>query len=352
MMTDTDTHEDNAADLVEGQAGETVENEGATAGANAGAEAPETKEADGPTSILDVVSEAVDKIDEAKAETVEAKASEEEPPSSGDEQDVDPAPKSEAAEAETHTDDNEKFFGHREWRRLSAKTKERIEWFEAQRRELKSQVEQYRPIVEEVQQSGLQQEDLKILLALGQALQKGDADTFLSGVMPYVELMQEMAGQKLPNDLQEKVDEGYTTPEIAAELARARHQATLEKSRAEAAQNQIAERDVQARNQAILDQVKQFEDGLRSRDPDYAIKRDVIERETERLIRANGVPTSPQEAVAVAKAAYDFANTVFSKAIPRNATRPTPSVSQRPSGTVRAAPSNMLEAIEMGLSRT
>lgn len=352
-MTDTITNEENAPEPVEVQGGETADLEGSTtAGADAGAETAEPKADDGPTSILDVVSEAVDKIDEAKAEPAETAASEHEPASSGDEQDSDPAPQPEAEKSGEPAEDDERHFSRKEWRNLSPKTRERIEWFRAQRRELQTQVEQYRPIVETVQQSGLQQEDVKLLLTLGQALQKGDADTFLAGVMPYVDLMQEISGKKLPTDLQEKVDEGYTTPEIAAELARARHAASLEKTRADKAQNHIVERETHARNQAIISQVQQYEESLRSRDPDYAVKREVIERETERLIRANGIPQTPQQAVQIAQAAYDFANTVFSKAIPRNATRPTPSVSQRPSGTVRAAPSNMLEAIEMGLTRT
>lgn len=351
-MTDTLNNEDHAPDLVEDQGGETVETEGATAGANAGAETPEATEADGPTSILDVVSEAVDKIDEAKAAPAEEAASEDEPPSSGDEQDRDAAPASEEAKADAPKEDDPGHFSRKEWKSLAPKTRERIEWFRAQRRELQAQVEQYKPIAETIQQSGLRQDDVSILLALGQALQRGDAETFLQGVMPYVELCQELSGKKLPSDLQEKVDEGYTTPEIAAELARARHAASIEKTRADNARNHIAEQEAQARNTAILDGVRQYEESLRSRDPDYALKRDVIERETERIIRANGVPQTPQDAVAIAKAAYDFANTVFSKAIPRNPTRPTPSVSQRPSGSVRAAPSNMLEAIEAGLSRT
>lgn len=350
-MGDNDTHEEIAAAADELPAGETVETEGAATGANAGAETAETKPDDGPTSILDVVSEAVDKIDDAKAEPVEAKASEDEPPSSGDEQDDDPAPETEEANDDTPKDDDLKL-SRKEWRNLHPKTRERIEWFRAQRRELQSQVEQYKPAAEIVQQSGLKQEDIQVLLALGQALQRGDAKTFLEGVTPYVELCQELVGQKLPADLQEKVDEGYVTPDIAADLARARHIASLEKSRADDATNAIAQREAEVRNHAIIDQVRQYEEGLRSRDPDYAIKRDVIERETERLIRANGVPQTPQQAIQLAQAAYDFANTVFSKAIPRNATRPTPSVSQRPSGSVRAAPSNMLEAIEAGLSRT
>lgn len=352
-MTDTDTHNEIAAEENVLPAGDAADpSDSATAGADVGAETPETKEADGPTSILDVVSEAVDKIDEAKAETVEANASEEEPPSSGDEQDIDRIPAAADAKTDTPKDDDPSHFSRKEWKSLAPKTRERIEWFRAQRRELQAQVEQYKPIVETVQQSGLKQDDVTVLLALGQALQRGDAETFLAGVMPYVDLMQEISGKKLPADLQEKVDEGYTTPDIAAELARARHAASLERSRADQAQNHIAERAMQERNQAILGQVKQYEDGLRSRDPDYAIKRDVIERETERLIRANGVPQTPQDAVAIARSAYEFANTVFSKAVPRSPTRPTPSGSQRPSGSVRSAPSNMLEAIEAGLTRT
>lgn len=354
MMSDTNTNEENAPDLVEDQVGDTAGSDSSTtAGADAGAETTETAEGDGPSSILDVVSEAVDKIDEAKAAPVEDKASEHEPASSGDEQDIDPAPISGDQKDNTPTEnDDELTFSEKAWRRLSPDMRQRIERFRAERRELKVQVEQYKPIVEQVQQAGLRQEDLNVLLGLGMALSRGDANTFLEGVMPYVELCQELAGKKLPADLQEKVDEGYTTPEIAAELARARHAASLEKTRADQVQSQIEQRDLQARNHAILDQVKQFEDGLRNRDPDYDLKRDVIERETERLIRAGGIPKNPQEAVQIAKEAYDFANRVFSKAIPRNPTRPTPSGSQRPSGNVRAAPSNMLEAIEVGLSRT
>jgi hypothetical protein len=352
MMTDNDTHEGITAEenvLPTGDAADPIDS--ATAGADAGAETPETKDADGPTSILDVVSEAVDKIDEAKAEPIEDKASEAEPPSSGDEQDIDPAPETAAAD-QAPKEEDPGHFSRKEWKSLHPKTRERIEWFRQQRRELQSQVEQYKPIVESVQQSGLAQDDVTVLLALGQALQKGDAETFLAGVMPYVDLMQELSGKKLPADLQEKVDEGYTTPDIAAELARARHAASLERSRADQAQSHIARQEADARNNAIIDQVRQYEESLRARDPDYAIKRDVIERETERLIRANGIPQNPQEAVSLAKSAYDFANSVFSKAIPRTATRPTPTSSQRPSGSVRSAPSNMLEAIEVGLTRT
>lgn len=333
------------------EAGDTVENESAATGADEGAGAEGEKQGDGPTSMLDAVSEAVEKIDSAKAE----KADEDQPPedspaSSGTELDADASASEASSEAASENDPG--HFSRKEWRSLSPKTRERIEWFRQQKRELSAEVERYRPIVQEVEQSGINQEDFKVLLALGSALQRGDAETFLAGVMPYVELMQEFAGQKLPEDLQQKVDDGYTTPEIAAELARARHAAQLERSRAEAVQNRVAEQDRQAQLRAVLDQVRQYEDSIRTRDPDYAKKRDVIERETERLVRAHGLPTTPEEGLKIAKAAYEFANNVFSKAVPRHATRPTPSGSQRTSGTVRQQPSNMLEAIEMGLSRT
>lgn len=329
--------------------GDTVENEGAATGADEGAEAQGEKADDGPSSMLDAVSGAVEKLDAAKADTADDEPLEDSPTSSGTERDAD-ASASEAND-EAAREEDPGHFSRKEWRNLSPKTRERIEWFRQQKRELSAEVERYRPIALEVEQSGINQKDFEILLGLGKALQQGDAETFLAGVMPYVELMQEFAGQKLPEDLQQKVDDGYTTPEIAAELARARHSAQLERSRAEAVTNRVAEQDRQAQLRAVLDQVRQYEDGIRTRDPDYAKKRDVIERETERLVRAHGLPTTPEEGLKIAKAAYEFANSVFSKAVPRHATRPTPSGSQRTSGTVRQQPSNMLEAIEMGLSR-
>ena len=134
MMTDSNTNEEITPDLVEDRGGGAAETDvSATAGADAGAEATEPKADDGPTSMLDAVSEAVDKLDEAKAEEGEAKASEDEPPSSGDEQDRDAAPASEEPKAETPKEEDPGHFSRKEWKSLAPKTRERIEWFRQQR---------------------------------------------------------------------------------------------------------------------------------------------------------------------------------------------------------------------------
>lgn len=326
----------------------------APAGADTGDDAPdETKADDGPKSMLEAVMQSFKAPDEVGAE----KDSKEDPPVSSENADKSDAavvadkPVS-AAEAAAKEVGDPDYVPPEEWRQFGPKARKRIDRLRNSNRELSREIEEYRPITETVRKYGFTQEDTEISFGLMSALRTGDYKTFVEGITPFYELAQEALGVRLPADLQRQVDDGYATPEIAAELARTRFKAEQATAQVETHRETAATQAETANAATIKSSIADWEGQVKLRDPDYARKEGLIHREAARLVEKHGVPRNQQEALALAKKAYDEATEIAKSMMPtpRQSTRPTPNGSARP-GTLRAEPRTMLEAVEQGVAR-
>lgn len=180
------------------------------------------------------------------------------------------------------------------------------------------------------------------------ALMKHRPDEALKMLVPHLEKLELATGQRLPPDLQEKVEAGETTVEIAREAARARMDAAVANHRVQKVEESTQQAQAQAVATAMKTAVQTWEDGVKSRDPDYPHMQSFIVDRT-RVLMQQYPPRSPEDAVEIAKRAYTDVKESMRKVMPqRQPTRPV--TSDRSSTTAVPAP-NSLEDIVRGALR-
>ena len=244
-----------------------------------------------------------------------------------------------------------------ELRKLRPETRRRFEKLLSQRNDaqqaltaVQPELAVHRQLQGYLTQHQLAPDDVNMLLGVGAALRRGDFQAFLNGVTPYVQAAQEALGIRLSGDLQKQVDDGLISEEAARELTRTRHRAAQAEGRADQ-QTQIRTQETQTRNiAAVRTAIETWEDGIKKRDPDYALKAVAVRRFSQALLQERGVPQTPGDAVAMVEAAYTEASAQF------QAMRPAPQPTRRaPSGIngvthgAVAEPKTMHEAISMTL---
>jgi hypothetical protein len=200
-------------------------------------------------------------------------------------------------------------------------------------------------------------EDFGLVLDLAAAMRRGDFRTFLEGVAPYVKLAQESLGISLPPDLQQAVQTGHMTQDAARYVAQERGARQLAEARVARATYETSARDytqqVQAFQASVAGAVTTWENDVRRSDPDYARKEPVVRDLLHAVVQERGPPRTPSEAVEIARQAYERANAVVTRFVPRTyrPTQQVPSSINRVNGA-RAEPKSLKEAIHLALERT
>lgn len=136
------------------------------------------------------------------------------------------------------------------------------------------------------------------------AAMKNDPQAAYDALLPYMQNLETILGKKLPPDLQEQVDDGHATEEIATELAQRRSrqaaaEAAGEKAKTEAQAAQAAQ---------VSGAVSKWEADWQTADPDYAVKQPRVLEKIKLAILEKGLPASTAAAVKLAndsKAAVD-----------------------------------------------
>jgi hypothetical protein len=201
-----------------------------------------------------------------------------------------------------------------ELKKLRPETRKRFERLLGQRNQARSELQAVRPELDAHRQlqgylseHQLAPDDVNALLSIGAHLRKGDYQSFLNGVTPYVMAAQEALGMRVARDLQTQVDEGTLSEEAARQMTATRHRAAQAEHRLkeQGQQHQVERQNATVTN--IRQAVDQWEANIRSRDPDYAHKATAVRRYSQALLHERGTPRSPEEAVALTQAAYDEA---------------------------------------------
>jgi hypothetical protein len=264
-----------------------------------------------------------------------------------------PAEAPEEDEAETLPDE----LTEREMASYKPKVQERIMKLLHQRNVARDAAQQAAPITNYMRENDIPMQDVDVILQLSGLLRHGNFEGFLEGVKPYVDLALQVTGKVLPPDLQQKVNQGYVSREVARELAQRRaqiqvtqHQANMDQERQQREQAAQRQRAIQFNAGVIRNAVIQWEDATKANDPDYGLKADVVRRTAQALIQQYGPPKSPEQAVEYVKAAYAEANTVAQRfRPPKPATSRVPSSVHQSATTPRAEPSSLMEAALIGL---
>jgi hypothetical protein len=338
---------------------------GDTPGANT-ADTPAAKDELAKTDLLSVIKDAVkfdedkdaDNLDAPKPETDPATTKSATDPSLSDTGKV-PDPKSTDAKASTDPSPEElKTYSPRVQERIRGLVSERNEWrdkfqaFETQVAQLQPLAEQTAQLQSFMQQHGLEGQEVQLGYGVMAALKRGDFRTFVDTMQPYMDAARMYLGEILPPDVQREVDQGLISEERGRELTRLRGQS----SQLQGAVSQLQTTAVQQQQVSTVETsklaVNQWEQGVKASDPDFAAKQPMLLRFAQAMVmEQGGPPRTPQEAVDLAKRAYEEVNKTFTTLRPQpKPTRPSPMGGQV-SNPVVSQPSNMMEAAMLGLQR-
>jgi hypothetical protein len=205
--------------------------------------------------------------------------------------------------------------------------------------EAKTQVETTKPIVEAhnsvvtyCQQNGINNDDFASALRFASLL-KNDPMKFKEEITPLLEGLGVLTGDKLPADLQKKVDEGTLENDVAKELASLRAQQQFGQNKTKLTEEQRAAQQQQQLVTGIQTAWSEWGNGKAKQFPDFKPKTDaskpdglwemVNDKMTAlgQALDGEGKPRFPvrnqQEAVALAEAAWKSVTATFNSLKPK-----------------------------------
>ncbi len=181
---------------------------------------------------------------------------------------------------------------------------------------------------------------------------KNEPEKALPVLRTYVAQLEELLGEKLPDDLAEKVKQGFITEDDARELSRSKARASLSEKRATAVTEHASETEQQrqvADHRANCGRaVASWEQQQASKDPDWNAKVEDVMEKVELAFNRNGFPKTSADAVKMAQAALDAVNAKYKKFAPRRQEIAAP-VESHSASDVRPKPKTTLEAIDAAL---
>jgi hypothetical protein len=312
-------------------------------------EAPSSEQAVKPSSMLEAVQEAL-----KPTERAEAKESAPQPEAEAG-QEQKPPVKTDEVSTDEKDYAKEPFGKHPRFKRVLTElktVKERSTALASENAKLKEDFESSSKTVTEfetfrgaVQEAGLSASEVSEGFTI-MALMKQEPEKALPMLLAKVEMIQQFLGEKLPSDLQERVDKGLVDEETARLLSRERAKYVNDSASANARAESVEARQAQSQTATLKSAVDVWESQWKSSDPDYAKKSPFVESEVLRLIKLEGPPQT-------AKAATDLAEKAKKNVEERlSSFRPAKPEVRRVSGgdgssTIVAKPKSLLEAVTL-----
>lgn len=244
------------------------------------------------------------------------------------------------------------FHKHPRWQKTLAQKRElqeKVAQYEQEREPLVTKATQLDQIGSFMVHNSLVPEEMSEGMEI-MALMKRDPVAALEALRPKIEALEVAAGIKFPSDIQEKVDAGHVDVGAAQELTRLRFEAAAKGATAEVATGKLEQINVQTLQTNMRSAVQTWEQDLKTRDPDYLHKQSFVIDRT-RVLAQQTPPKTPEEAVALAKQAYDDVTKQFSKVVPRK-TAVTPSPTSGQSSTrSEPAPKSLEDIVRQNIAR-
>lgn len=241
---------------------------------------------------------------------------------------------------------------------LSPSKREHWKRLEGERDSYKQRAESFEQVTSAVREAGLNGDEFNAgfdIMRTIKAVQNGMAQPAdaLAKLEPYVAQLRAMTGETLPDDLQQKVDDGLVSQSEAGELARVRNENALLRGRFEREQQhdtmERQQREIGQRAAAMGEAVTKWEQAWAKSDPDYEVKKLMVKARVTELIHSEGVPNTPEDAVKLSdKARKDVEGQLGGMLGKRREVRAV--TGGRPSGTPKPAPKNPLDVVNQALS--
>ena len=225
----------------------------------------------------------------------------------------------------------------------------------AERNNLRAQNEDYQQIQSFMARENLSVNEVTKGFQIMAAMKNNPAEA-LKMIAPHFEQLQQFIGDKLPADLQERVNDGYLDAQSAKELAFRRNQEGLHQAKFQQhdqRQSQQAQQYEQAQQQRAREDmgtaVTQWEESVKARDADYPQKAKLVET-AYRVLMQQAPPKTQHEAVQLAERALAEVNEQ-TRAFRQQKQQVRGPRSTNSSTSATAAPKTLKEAILLGLRK-
>jgi hypothetical protein len=213
-----------------------------------------------------------------------------------------------------------------------------------QRAESLMQVEEhFRTLQNSARASGMTEEQIAQYFELPMLMQSNPQAAY-ELIQGFQSDMANRYGMTMPEDIKQKVDDGYLDEETAQRLAKAEAESRMTKQMMEQRQAEAEEAAKMATAQAVSSAVNSYEQQLRNSDPDFDAKRGWLMEKLQVRKIASGLPESPEQAIEWVNQAYGEINETFKRMAPTPQPKRTLS-SRGVNQPSSAPPASMYEAV-------
>lgn len=206
-----------------------------------------------------------------------------------------------------------------------------------------------------MQENDLRQQDVVEALQIAAAFNRDPARA-AQLLAPKLDALQRATGERLPEDLQGRVDRGEISEESAREIVRTRAENARLQRENERTRQQQSQRD-QAQQlhdlrQSMATAANEAQNEIAQADPDYAKKEPLVRKELELLIHKKP-PRTPEDATALVREAHQNVTRELTRIVGRKEVRPGPkSDSGGRTDTAAHEPETMLDAIRQAANQS
>ena len=230
------------------------------------------------------------------------------------------------------------FHNHPRWQQIVAEN-----------RDLKEDATVGKSVRSYQEGSGISNDEFKDLLNAGY-LGKTDPEKAIPVVEAYLEKLKAATGDKLPDDLSQKVKDGYMDETTAREVSKERAKAAQATARANAAESKTEANNARAATQEVVGAVNTWEQQQIAKDPDYAKKKELVHTFVRDDFTRNGRPATKEDAIKVPEAALKKATQILGGVA---SPKPTPKMPSSKTGKtgVTTQPKTLREAVHLAANR-
>lgn len=283
-----------------------------------------------PKSLLDAVKSAATKSVDAQSSNAESNGK-----SETLESETDPkASLDETAKDKTKSNVTEKlpFHNHPRWKEIVS-----------ERDTLKPKAEQFEKITTFMSSNGLTTQEVAEGFQI-MALMKTNPAEAHKKISEYKAKLDVYVGDKLPDSIAQKVEDGFVDAESAKELAALKAEKELYAQRQVYAQQQYAQQVQTGMHTAVVN----WEQQMKVKDPDWSTKEALI-TDRVRSLMTSEQPATAEQAIALVERAYSQITAQLQKISPKR-TNINPVRSTTSSATVNVTPKSLKEAVLRGLT--
>ena len=279
-----------------------------------------------PSSLLDAVRSAVKGPADAASSTVETNGASAEDAKSPSPSLDDKAKDKASAEA----DQKLPFHNHPRWKEVVN-----------ERDAYRSEAGEYRKITTFMSQNGLTNDEVVEGFQI-MALMKTNPAEAHKKISEYKAQLDQFVGEKLPQDIEEKVRDGFVDRDTAKQLAALQAEKQLGQQRQQYVIQQQAEQARHGIHQAVVS----WEQQQKVKDPDWSAKQELVTDQVK-LMLASEKPSTPEEALALVERANSIIRERLARFAPQR--RPVTHVaSSTSSANAAPVPKSLLEAVKLG----